>query len=209
MVCRDTADGSKVVIENQIERTNHIHLGQILTYTAGVGAQTIVWVASKFTEEHRAALDWLNEHTTEEISFFRLEVELWRIGDSPAAPKFNVVSKPNDWSKVVRQQSSGGDPKSSDQKRIQLEFWSAFKPWLEERTKLRTQKIGYQHWIIVPLGKAGFHLSAIASHWNTATDKWLAPEIRVDLNLTSSNAKEQFAILKSKEAELQSKIDAR
>ncbi len=67
------------MIENQIEKTDHVHLGQILTYVAGVGAQIVVWIASKFTEEHRAALHWLNEHTTEEISFFGLEVELWRI----------------------------------------------------------------------------------------------------------------------------------
>src|SRR5207244_6039820 len=96
IVCRDTATGGKIVIENQVEKTDHVHLGQILTYVAGVGAQIVVWIASKFTEEHRAALDWLNEHTTEEISFFGLEVELWRIGSSPAAPKFNVVSKPNE-----------------------------------------------------------------------------------------------------------------
>ncbi|MGH8093425.1 MAG: DUF4268 domain-containing protein [Chthoniobacterales bacterium] len=209
IVCRNAADGSKVLIENQLEKTNHIHLGQILTYTAGVAAQTIVWVASKFTEEHRAALDWLNEHTTEEISFFGLEVELWRIGGSAPAPKFNVISKPNDWSKNVRQQTAtGGDPKTSEEKRLQFEFWSEFKPWLEEHTPLRTQKAGYQHWLNVALGKAGFHLSAIASYWNTPANKWMTPEIRVDLNLTSSHAKEHFAYLKSMDATLLSQIDS-
>lgn len=98
ILCKDTVDGSWVVIENQIEKTDHRHLGQILTYAAGLGAKTLVWVASKFTEEHRAALDWLNEHTSDEISFFGLEIEVWRIGDSAPAPKFNIVCKPNDWS---------------------------------------------------------------------------------------------------------------
>ena len=87
------------MIENQLERTNHTHLSQILTYAAGLEAVTIIWIAPEFTDEHRAALDWLNEHTTEKINFFGLEVELWRIGDSPFAPKFNVVSRPNKWSR--------------------------------------------------------------------------------------------------------------
>jgi len=207
IVCRDTADGSKVIIENQIEKTNHVHLGQILTYTAGVGAQTIVWISSKFTEEHRAALDWLNEHTTEEISFFGLEVELWRIGNSPAAPKFNIVSKPNDWQKTFRQKTSTGEGPISEEKQLQFEFWSAFKPWLEERTSLRTQKPSYRHWLTITLGKTGFHIAAIASHWNTRDGKWLPPEIRVELVLNSAGAKEQFTILKARESEIQSSID--
>jgi hypothetical protein len=77
------------------------HLGQLITYAAGLKAATIVWVAAPFTEEHRAALDWLNEITDSRFNFFGLEIELWRIGESPIAPKFNLVSKPNDWSKII------------------------------------------------------------------------------------------------------------
>src|SRR5437867_10700355 len=101
ILCKDTATGNWVLIENQLERTDHTHLGQLLTYAAGLQAVTIVWVARSFTEEHRATLDWLNEITDDRFNFFALEIELWRIGDSPVAPKFNVVSKPNDWSKAV------------------------------------------------------------------------------------------------------------
>ena len=75
-----------MLIENQLERTDHTHLGQLLTYAAGLEAVTVVWIAERFTDEHRAALDWLNEITDEEFSFFGLEIELWRIGDSPMAP---------------------------------------------------------------------------------------------------------------------------
>ena len=96
LFCKDTASDSWVLIENQLERTDHSHLGQLLTYAAGLSAVTIVWIAERFTEEHRAALDWLNEKTGEGINFFGLEVELWRIGNSPLAPKFNVVCKPNE-----------------------------------------------------------------------------------------------------------------
>lgn len=207
IVCRDSTNGNKVVIENQIEKTNHVHLGQILTYTAGVGAQTIVWIASKFTEEHRAELDWLNEHTTEEVSFFGLEVELWRIGTSSPAPKFNIVSKPNDWSKAVRQQSTAGaDRQISENKRLQFEFWSAFKPFLEERTKLRSSQPGYQHWLNASLGKSGFHLCAIASHWNNETQSYGMPEIRVELIIDGRQAKEYLELLRARRDELVASI---
>lgn len=208
IVCRDTADGSWVLIENQIEKTNHNHLGQILTYAAGVGAHTLVWIASKFTEEHRAAFDWLNEHTTEDISFFGLEIQLWRIGTSPAAPQFNIISKPNDWSKAVRQQSTAGvRDEVSEHKRLQFEFWTAFKPWLEERSKLRTQKPAYQHWLTLTIGRSGFHSAAIASLWNTPTESYGTPELRVELVFNSPNAKSQFAALESRREELANRID--
>ena len=97
IVCRDAASESLVLIENQIEPTNHTHLGQTLTYAAGLDAVTIIWIASKFRDEHRAMLDWLNEKTEAQLSFFALEIELWRIGNSAPAPKFNIVARPNDW----------------------------------------------------------------------------------------------------------------
>jgi len=97
ILCKDLHDGSWVLIENQLNRTDHSHLGQLLTYAAGLEAVTIVWVAQKFTEEPRAALDWLNDKTPDGIAFFGLEIELWRIADSPIAPNFNVTCKPNDW----------------------------------------------------------------------------------------------------------------
>ena len=86
ILCKDALDGSWVLIENQLEHTDYTHLGQLLTYAAGLHAATIVWVAGRFTDEHRAALDWLNEVTGEKFRFFGVEVELWRIGSSPAAP---------------------------------------------------------------------------------------------------------------------------
>src|SRR5262249_33441872 len=97
ILCRDTSDDSWVLIENQLSPTDHSHLGQILTYSAGLGAVSIVWIAERFTDEHRAALDWLNEISGENVQFFGLEIEVWRIGESARAPKFNVVAKPNDW----------------------------------------------------------------------------------------------------------------
>src|SRR4051812_43362290 len=89
ILCKDLQTNTWVLIENQLERTDHTHLGQVLTYASGLGAVTIVWIAARFTEEHRATLDWLNKITDRSFRFFGIEVELWRIGDSSPAPKFN------------------------------------------------------------------------------------------------------------------------
>jgi hypothetical protein len=103
ILARDVPTGHLVLIENQLERTDHGHLGQLITYAAGLKATAIVWVSTLFTDEHRAALDWLNEITNSNIAFFGLEMELWRIDDSAIAPKFNLVSRPNTFSRLVNQ----------------------------------------------------------------------------------------------------------
>lgn len=123
ILCRDRDDDSWVLIENQLEPTDHKHLGQLMTYASGLQAVSIIWIAERFTEEHRSALDWLNEITDISFRFFGLEVELWRIGDSLAAPKFNIVSKPNDWSKEVAAAKRGQEISSDSDYR---DFWSAF-----------------------------------------------------------------------------------
>ncbi len=127
ILCKDIGTDRWVLIENQLERTDHIHLGQLLTYASGLEAVTIVWIASRFTEEHRSTLDWLNRITDETFRFFGLEVELWRIGDSTAAPKFNLVSKPNDWSQSVAQAARAiDDAELSETRTMQRAYWAAF-----------------------------------------------------------------------------------
>ena len=133
ILCKDIGTGAWVLIENQLERTDHIHLGQILTYASGLEAVTIVWVAAQFREEHRSTLDWLNKITDDRFRFFGLEVELWKIGNSPAAPKFNVVSKPNDWSRSVSQAARAVDESElSETKMMQLSYWTDFNKVLKE-----------------------------------------------------------------------------
>ena len=207
ILCKDTADGSWVVIENQIEKTDHRHLGQILTYSAGLGAKTMIWVAAKFTDEHRAALDWLNDNTGEDISFFGLEIEVWRIGTSSPAPKFNIVCKPNDWSKAVKTAAAGGDGSVTPHKQLQFEFWTAFKAYVEENSKLHPQKPSRQHWLALTIGSSGFHVAAIVSAWNSVSHKFDVPEVRVDFMMNSSEAKSHFSLIEAQKDEIQSQID--
>ncbi|MCS7468515.1 DUF4268 domain-containing protein [Stieleria sp. ICT_E10.1] len=160
ILCKDTASQSWVLVENQLERTDHIHLGQVVTYAAGLQAATIVWVAARFTDEHRAALDWLNEITSDEFSFFGLEVELWKIGDSMAAPKFNVVCQPNDWSRNVSSAARTAGRSSSGNSQIMLEYWTASQELMQKRggavRPTKPQDGGYMNF---SLGKSGIWLN--------------------------------------------------
>jgi hypothetical protein len=160
ILCRDTVTGNWVLVENQIERTDHTHLGQIITYAAGLKAATIVWIADQFTDEHRSALDWLNEITDERINFFGLEIELWRIGDSPIAPKFNIVSQPNDWRKTVSQVTQAIEAGNlTETQQLQLDFWSKFKDYLAERkSSVRPSKPYPQSWVTYAVGRSNFYL---------------------------------------------------
>ena len=127
IVCRDLVRGAFVLIENQLECTDHSHLGQLLTYAAGLEVTTIVWIAKSFTDEHRAAIDWLNNKTPSDISLFGLEIELWRIGDSAMAPKFNIVCQPNDWSRSVT-----ASIHNSELRQFCTEYWSGVLFALQE-----------------------------------------------------------------------------
>ena len=90
---KDIATDRYIIIENQFGKTDHSHLGQIITYASGLSATTIIWISEKFTEEHRSALDWLNNITDETVEFFGIEIEIYKIGESAPAPMFNIVSK--------------------------------------------------------------------------------------------------------------------
>ena len=201
LLCKSTVDDSWVLIENQLEQTDHSHLGQLLTYAAGLQAVTIVWIARKMTDEHRAALDWLNEVTDTRINFFGLEIELWRISGSPLAPKFNVVSKPNDWTKptVVVE--------LTDTKRMQREYWEVFRQHVADNdAEFRTTKALPQHWMNIAIGRSGFQLSAIASAWNSQESTYETGEIRAEFIVASGNANELYDQFHTRQDEIQKKL---
>lgn len=186
IVCRDPIDDSRVLIENQLEATDHRHLGQILTYAAGLEAVTLVWVAARFTEEHRAAADWLNGVTSDRFRFFALEVELWRIGDSPPAPRFNVVAKPNAWVRAVARSGAAGEV--SELKEQQRRHWEALMAEIARRgSPLGLRKARPQQWQNFSVGRSGFRLAGVQ---NTQAG-W----VRAELFVGRATAKTHFEAL--------------
>ena len=159
ILCRNTADNSLVLIENQLERTDHSHLGQLFTYAAGLQTVAIIWIASRFTEEHRAAVDWLNRITHDDFHFFGLEIELWRIGESAPAPKFNIVAKPNDWAKVVAEARTGTSGKMTPGQEKQIAFWTDFGRAIEDSgRKWKVPKPQPASWVGCGIGRSGIGL---------------------------------------------------
>ena len=199
ILCRDTLDKSWVLIENQLERTDHLHLGQLLTYASGLKAVTIIWISTHFTEEHRSALDWLNNITDDQFKFFGLEVELWQIRDSPVAPKFNIVSKPNDWSRSVGQAARQIETGTlTDIKAAQLEFWTQLAEKLKENSHIRPQKPMPQHWAVFRIGRSGFHMSGL----HNTRDKCIG----VELYINHQNAKDFYNQLYAQKNDIEAEI---
>jgi hypothetical protein len=200
ILCKDTGTNNWVLIENQLERPDHLHLGQLLTYAAGLNAVTIVWISADFTEEHRAALDWLNDITESQFNFFGLEMELWRIGESQVAPKFNIISKPNDWGRTVKAATSRIESENlSETRKLQLEYWTAFRDYvLKNSNILKPQKPPAQHWTNWAVGRAYFHLVSTVNTW----DKQITAYLCMDGPL----AKPHFYLLKKQKAEIENEM---
>ncbi len=204
ILCKNKNNGSWVLIENQIEKTDHRHLGQVFTYGAGLDAITIVWIASKFTEEHRAALDWLNKITDEEFRFFGLEVEAWKIGDSLPAPKFNIISQPNDWSKSVSHEARRiSEGATTDTQAMQLLYWQTLVDYIKTSgSKLRLRKPYPQSGHVFPIGHNGIHIGAIMD----TNKKTIAVEFCME---DSKISKRYFGILEKEKAQIEKEIGAK
>ncbi len=208
ILCKDTATGNYVLVENQLERTDHRHLGQLITYASGLKAVTIVWIANPFTSEHRAALDWLNEITDRKFNFFGLEVELWRIGDSAVAPKFNVIAKPNDWSKTVSEGVARVENEAlTPTKQLQLEYWTKFCGYAASQpTTIRTTKPLPQNWMNMSIGRSGFGLVAVASTWNTDQATYGIGELKAEIVITDPSNKTYFDQLMTDKSRIETEL---
>lgn len=197
ILCRNTGNGDWVLIENQLEKTDHTHLGQLMTYAAGLKAVTIVWIADRFTDEHRASLDWLNEITDDRFNFFGLEIEAWRIGDSPIAPKFNAACMPNDWTKAVH--TAVGDGELSETKSLQRNYWAAFAQHLTDRKSIvKPQKAMPQHWANFAIGRSNFLLMAAVN----TRDK----RIWVAVVCGGQEGKAHYHLLKQEQAAIENEV---
>lgn len=192
LVAKDTASNEYVVIENQLCQTDHDHVGKLLTYAASFEAKTIVWIAQKIREEHRQAIDWLNEITVKEVDFFGIEIELLQIGDSPFAPNLKIVSKPNEWTRTIRSQKQAltkGDT-------LKLNYWTEFMDYIAANdVAIRKRKPRAQHWFDIAIGKSWAHFALTLRISNK--------DIGCELYMSDENAKDLFHFLENDREEIE------
>jgi hypothetical protein len=159
IVADDIDNKRKVIIENQLEPTDHKHLGQLLTYASAYDASIIIWVVTDYTEEHRQAIDWFNRNISESISFFLVQIEVYKIGNSDPAPKFNIICEPNNWGKNVKSSVSGDSVSAT--KLLQMEFWEGLKVYASKRTSSVsfTHAPQPKHWFNISIGTSRCHIA--------------------------------------------------
>ncbi len=191
----DETTGDKVIIENQLEMSNHDHLGKIITYASGLDAKVVVWIVKEAREEHRSAIEWLNNNTSEKLNFFLIEIHAYRIGDSLCAPKFEIVEKPNGFIKNAKSQSNSGEYNRSQGERIQ--FWTRFNEILVERGKpFNMRKPTTDHWYDISIGTSAAHVSLTLVNRDGC----------VGVELYISDNKELFDKLYEKKDEIEEKL---
>lgn len=195
ILAEEEASGRKIIIENQLENTDHDHLGKIITYASGYDAEIIIWIVKHVRDEHQKAIDWLNEHTDENINFFLLKIELWQIEGSNPAPKFEIIASPNEWAKTIKTNTLNS--KITDTKLQQLEFWNKFKNYVREKdTRIRLQSPRPKHWYDVSMGNSDCHVTLTIN----SRENLIGCEIYISKN------KELFKYLHKKKNEIEKTI---
>ena len=153
----ETGTDRKIIIENQLEDTDHDHLGKLITYASGKGADIVIWIVKHAREEHKAAIEWLNNHTDDKIGFFLCEIKLFQIGNSCIAPTFTVIERPNDWAKEIKSTVSSNP---TQQKR--LEYWQAFNDYAFNNADFskafNKRKPSTDHWMNLSIGSSTCHI---------------------------------------------------
>ena len=158
---RDIESNKRIVIENQLENTNHDHLGKMLVYAAGLDADIAIWVVKDVNEEHRQAIEWLNDNSFEKINIFLVKVELWQIDNSPIAPKFQVICEPNNWAKVLKQQSKDN---ITDLELKQMEYWQGFVDYAKSKDKTYiSQRPSIYNWYVIRIGSSDYKIKLVHS----------------------------------------------
>jgi len=180
-----------IIIENQLEATDHDHLGKLITYGSGFDAKTLIWIFKDIDEEHRQAVDWLNENSN--LNVFAIKIELWKIDNSNPAPKFQVICSPNNWSELVKRTYETTKSISETNLR-QLEFWTKFNTYLEvSNTKLKIKKPQAQHWYYFSSGNSKVLIECIVSFQDN--------NVRCDVYLPDS--KDLFQKLSDKKSDIE------
>ena len=157
LFAKDETTGIKVIIENQLETSNHDHLGKIITYASGLDAKVVVWIVKEAREEHRSAIEWLNNNTNNTVNFFLIEIHAYRIGESDPAPMFQVIEQPNDF--IKNNKFSSRDESMNKSQSQRLEFWNQFNNVIIERGKpFNVRKATTDHWYNVAIGTSDAHI---------------------------------------------------
>jgi len=174
LYAKDLNTGRWVIIENQLEQTDHVHLGQLMTYGAGKGAGVVIWISPEFRDEHREALNWLNEITDESVSFFGIELEVLQIDGSPLAPHLKLVVQPSEWGPIVTPSPL------TPRQRAYRDFFTALLDKVKGKYPhlTRATKAYPQNWFTFPVGRSGFSI---------VTDFAQGGVFRVDLYIDTGN----------------------
>ena len=193
ILAKEDGGNRLVIIENQFGNTNHDHLGKLITYAAGREAKVLIWVVEDARDEHRAAIQWLNDNTPADIGFFLVQIEIYVIGESLPAPKFTVLESPNDWIKSTRQNTQ-----LSEREVKQGVWWAAFMDYAMDQAGFRKlfNRIATrpQHWLDLPMGTSLCHISL------TITKKHLGVELYIPQN------KELFSSLAEHKNEIENAL---
>lgn len=195
ILCQDELTGKTVLIENQLEPTNHDHLGKIITYASGLDAAVVVWIVAEVREEHASAIEWLNKHTDEDVAFFLLEIHAYTIGDSIPAPQFRIVEQPNDFVKTTKNLSRKGELSETETRR--LEFWNMLNDAIDQRGKpFNKHKATTDHWYTVAVGSSQCYISI----------DLVNKDHKIRVGLWINNNKEMFDMFSSHKSDIEGSV---
>ena len=195
IICKDELTGKSVLIENQLEQTNHDHLGKIITYASGLDASVVVWIVAEARQEHASAIEWLNKHTDDDLAFFLIEVHAYTIGDSDPAPMFRIIEQPNDFARSVKAVARQGELSDAQIKR--QEFWTLFNDVIDQRGKpFNKRKATTDHWYEVAVGSSQCHISI----------DLVNKEHKIRVGLWITDNKDMFDNMKAHQAEIEGAI---
>jgi hypothetical protein len=198
LLAEDLGSGHTVVIENQLTQTDHDHLGKLLTYASGFGASTVIWIAEAVRDEHRQALEWLNQRTDEDTQFFGVVIEVLKIDDSKPAYSFKPVVSPSEWQKSKKRQVRGSVTVKGEAYR---KYFQVLIDELREKHKFTNAKVGQpQNWYAFSSGVSGIILGAVFAQGGKART-----EVYIDVGDGEKN-KALFDWLFNQREEIHSKL---
>lgn len=195
----ESGTGRKIIIENQLEDTNHDHLGKLITYAAGKCAEVVIWVVRRARDEHRQAIEWLNQHTDSNIGFFLVEIELWQIDDSSIAPKFNIVEKPNDWAKTMKSVEG-----MNEGEKVRFDFWQYFNEKMRANSdfhnNFKIRQATGRHYYDLSIGSSTYHICMRVTNQK---------EKRIQTGLYIKHDKELFDLFYRNRADFEKELEGK